>query len=401
MEAYDVVTVGGGLGGAALGRSMAEHGARVLVVERETQFKDRVRGEALAPWGVAEADALGILPLLEECGGQRLRYWSLNANGAEILRRDLLVTTPQRSGWLTYYHPQMQERLIEAARAAGAEVRRGARVRGVTPGSPARVTIIEEGGSAKEIDARLVVGADGRSSLVRHWAGFTARQDPERLLFCGVLFEDLDVAGDCFHHFVAPGLGQIGYLFPQRDGRTRAYFGFHKDTGLQRLQGSGGLDRFREQAAAIGLPRGPLEAARPAGPLASFDGADCWVDHPYRDGVALIGDAAATSDPTWGQGMSLTLRDVRVLRDRLVATQNWDEAGHAYAEQHDWHYGVQHRVDGWFADLFMDTGAEADARRAQALPKLLQDPRRVADAPHSGPESPADEAARRRFFGLD
>jgi len=46
---FDVVVVGGGLGGATLARSMALQGARVLVLERDYQFKDRLRGEFLAP----------------------------------------------------------------------------------------------------------------------------------------------------------------------------------------------------------------------------------------------------------------------------------------------------------------------------------------------------------------
>jgi hypothetical protein len=46
------------------------------------------------------------------------------------------------------------------------------------------------------------------------------------------------------------------------------------------------------------------------GPLATFDVSESWVDHPYREGVALLGDAGATSDPTFGQGMSTTLRDL-------------------------------------------------------------------------------------------
>ena len=54
---YDIITVGGGLGGAALAKAMADRGYRVLVLERETRFKDRVRGEWLAPWGVAEAQS--------------------------------------------------------------------------------------------------------------------------------------------------------------------------------------------------------------------------------------------------------------------------------------------------------------------------------------------------------
>jgi choline dehydrogenase-like flavoprotein len=40
---YDAITVGSGLGGAALEKVLAENGVRVLVVERETTFKDRVR----------------------------------------------------------------------------------------------------------------------------------------------------------------------------------------------------------------------------------------------------------------------------------------------------------------------------------------------------------------------
>ena len=44
---YDIITIGGGLGGATLAKVMAERGARVLVLESETNFKDRVRGEAM------------------------------------------------------------------------------------------------------------------------------------------------------------------------------------------------------------------------------------------------------------------------------------------------------------------------------------------------------------------
>jgi 2-polyprenyl-6-methoxyphenol hydroxylase-like FAD-dependent oxidoreductase len=61
---FDLVTVGGGVGASTLALSMAKHSAQVLMLERETQFRDRVRGEALAPWGVAEAKEFGIAELL-------------------------------------------------------------------------------------------------------------------------------------------------------------------------------------------------------------------------------------------------------------------------------------------------------------------------------------------------
>ncbi|HVI83948.1 MAG TPA: NAD(P)-binding protein [bacterium] len=55
---YDVVTVGGGIGGAGFAKLMAARGAKVLVLERPTEFRHRVRGEVLMPWGVAEARSL-------------------------------------------------------------------------------------------------------------------------------------------------------------------------------------------------------------------------------------------------------------------------------------------------------------------------------------------------------
>ncbi len=64
---YDLAIAGGGLGGAALTKSMADRGARVLVIEHERQFKDRVRGEMMFPWGYAEANSLGVA----ECLGDK------------------------------------------------------------------------------------------------------------------------------------------------------------------------------------------------------------------------------------------------------------------------------------------------------------------------------------------
>jgi 2-polyprenyl-6-methoxyphenol hydroxylase-like FAD-dependent oxidoreductase len=79
--------------------------------------------------------------------------------------------------------------------------------------------------------------------------------------------------------------------------------------------------------------------------LASFNGADSWVARPYADGIALIGDAAVASDPSWGQGLALTLRDVRVLSDVLLADTDRNRAGHAYAAAHDRYYGTLHTIE--------------------------------------------------------
>ena len=73
-NSFDLLIVGGGLAGASLGRSMALSGFRVLIIEKETKFRDRIRGEVLLPWGSVEAKDLGIYDiLLETCAHEAAR----------------------------------------------------------------------------------------------------------------------------------------------------------------------------------------------------------------------------------------------------------------------------------------------------------------------------------------
>ena len=395
---YDLITVGGGLGGAALAKVMAERGARALVVEREKQFKDRIRGEFFAPWGVAETQALGLYDLLRTTCAHEAPQFGLYTGPKFGEPRDVRTTTSRRLPFFTFHHPLMQEVLLQAAAEAGAEVRRGASVREVKLGGVPTV-IVEQEGRVEEIRARLIVGADGRGSVVRKWAGFPVRQDPDRLVISGVLFEEMSPPQEgTVYYVINPTIGQGVPLASVGGGRVRAYLVQTKATSV-RLQGAADLPRFIEESVRSGAPAEWYAGAKAVGPLATFDGADVWVEHPYKDGLVLIGDAAASSDPAWGQGLSLTVRDVRVLRDHLLRHENWDEAGHAYAEEHDRHYGVIHTVDNWVSQMFFETGPVGEARRARALPLLAQDPTRVPDHVVGGPELPADETVRRRFFG--
>src|SRR5690349_3175764 len=90
---YDIVTIGGGLAGSALARAMAEKGAKVLVIERETAFRDRVRGEQMASWGVAEARGLGIYDLLMSTCGNAMVWWDMFMMNMQLDHRDLTATT--------------------------------------------------------------------------------------------------------------------------------------------------------------------------------------------------------------------------------------------------------------------------------------------------------------------
>ena len=393
---YDIITVGGGLGGAALAAAMAEHGARVLVLERENKFKDRVRGEGLLPWGVEEARKLGLYEVLRDrAGGLEVNRVEGRWGSLMLPPRDFTATTPQRTPMLTFFHPEMQETLLAHAAGKGAEVRRGVSVTLVEGGEIPAVTVTQNGHSER-IEARLVAGADGRHSMVRQWGGFVRQHDPEMNMVCGVMMENMSVAGDVFQWLVEPEIGAVVVIFPERD-LTRAYF-IYPHSAPYRLQNQREIGRFVEESGKV-APAEFYAGAKPVGPLASFSGADTWVNHPYRDGVVLIGDAAAASDPTYGQGLQLTLRDVRVLRDHLVANEDWDAAAHAYAREHDWHYGVIHAVDNSMNELLLTPGPDASARRAKAFALIAEDPTRVLDHGFSGPEMPFDETVRQRYLG--
>jgi 2-polyprenyl-6-methoxyphenol hydroxylase-like FAD-dependent oxidoreductase len=254
---------------------------------------------------------------------------------------------------------------------------------------------IERGGTTETIQARLVVGADGRTSMLRR--PFGHKRDADFLVIAGVLLDDMQIADDTGLIYLNPQLSYGAYLFPQGRGRVRAYVAFPSSEPF-RLAGEQDFARFVDVAAQAGAPRDAFAGVRVAGPLASFEGADHYVDHPYQDGVVLVGDAAASNDPSWGQGLSITLRDVRVLRDCLLKSDDWESACQEYAREHDRHYGVMHEVTLAFKEMFLRAGPAADALRARALPLIGADPMRVPDHLFSGPDLPWDAAVRARFF---
>lgn len=393
---YDAIIIGGGLAGSALAKNLAERGYRVLVLERESRFRDRVRGEQMHPWGVSAARRLGIYdPLAAGCGNQT-RWWTTWLGGNPVFNRDLQATAPHGAGSFNLYHPAMQEILLELAEKAGAEVQRGTTADSVIPGSPPKVQYRGQGKTVS-LEARIIVGADGRNSHVRSLAGFQVSRDPDRLMIAGLLCEEVPAPEDATHHGVGPGAATL--IAPLGQKRARLYFMYRKEDGVRELSGERRVSDFLGCCRSTGAPAEWYDEARAAGPLAEFNGADHWVDKPARDGVVLIGDAAAATDPDWGTGLSLTLLDVLTLRDSLCSASDWDAAIRQYSLQHDRYYGALHTVTRWYADLLWSTGQEAEERRKRVLPSLLTQPRGIPDVIGLGPESPIDARARRLFFG--
>ena len=114
-NSYDIITIGGGLGGASLAKVMAEHGARVLVLESETRFRDRVRGEAMVSWGVCEALELGIYENLKDAGGREIEYLEVALGDNAPVRRHIRSTTEPSAPRFNFYHPDVQEVLASSS----------------------------------------------------------------------------------------------------------------------------------------------------------------------------------------------------------------------------------------------------------------------------------------------
>lgn len=346
---------------------------------------------------MAEANELGVFRLLQEKCAHEVPYIEAGSG-----LRDLRATTLQQLPLLSFPHQVMQETLLEAAENAGAEVRRGGSVehveRGVEP------TVVVDGHSHaglnhERISARLVIAADGRGSAVRKWTGFSVCEQSNGYYMAGVLLTNVHASTEIMHAVFNPELGTWTGLIPQAGSQFRAYFTYPKTSGY-RLQGESMLGLFIRESANGYAPMADYCAdAKSIGPLASFDASDDWVEHPYRDGVVLVGDAAATTDPTYGQGLSFAMHAARVLRDELTNNSDWEAAGHRYAEQHQRSFHACHVVEGWIRTLFQDSSPESAALRTRTMPLIAEDPTRVPDHIFSGPGLPLSEQVRARFFG--
>ena len=336
-ETFDVVVVGGGLGGCAAASLISRAGLQVLVLERETAFRDRVRGEWLAPWGILELEALGLRDVADAVSHVNLITRNVaydeavTPEQAEQAALDIAAWIPG-GGCLAIGHPQFQEAILANARREGATVRRGANSISVVPG-PAPCVTYESDGTQRTARCRLVVAADGRESAIRKSLGIDLNATDAQVIMAGML---VDGTRDWPADQQTIGVeGDFNYLiFPQADGRARLY-GAWSATDTHRFSGPGREARFLESFRLSALPvPGAIADATPAGPLAGYPMTDTWTDNVAVDGVVLVGDAAGWSDPIIGQGMSVTLRDVHMVTDALAAGSDWSAGAFApYADE--------------------------------------------------------------------
>ncbi len=332
-EVSDVVVVGGGIGGAALAFALAREGLGVTVLESTREYEDRVRGESMHLWGLKEARELGVEDVMLAAGAHVSPVWKQYAEGVgEVGEIPMAMLVDGIPGTLNLRHPMACQALADAAAAAGATIARGVRDVKVGRSSGSCAVSYVADGRVNDLTTPLVIGADGRASTVRKQAGITLERQEAIGYIAGLLVDGLEGVPD--DHDVIAAEGDLFFLmFHQGGGRARAYLcpGL---SGQHRFSGRQGTEQFLAACALSCYPwSDQVAASSPAGPIATYPGDDAWTPTPYAEGVVLVGDAAGHNDPIIGQGLSIALRDARMVRDLVLEGARTPEAFAPYGEE--------------------------------------------------------------------
>lgn len=171
-ERYDVVVVGARAAGAATALLLARAGTRVLVVDRSRHGADTLSTHALLRAGVVQLARWGLLEQVAASGAPAVRTNAFHYGDERID-----VPIKPGHGVDALYAPRrtvLDPILVDAACAAGAEVRFGVSVTGLSRNETGRVTGVlgrDHTGAGFTAQARMTVGADGMSSRVARLAG--------------------------------------------------------------------------------------------------------------------------------------------------------------------------------------------------------------------------------------
>ena len=397
-RSFDVIVVGGGIAGSTLAGVLARSGLGVLVVEREARFRDRVRGEGTWPWGVARALRTGLGDLFAQAEVVKVRAMQRYDDQQPVEANVWAESSIDGVTEIAFSHTRLQQAAFDWAAAHGATTLRPAKATRFANGGAPTVTVVQDGQEV-EFTARLVVGADGKLSGVRRWAGGESIADPEHHRFGGVLVSGTRIDRDCDNYFWAPGL--IVNWFAAGAEQERLYLSMTED----RLRETG-VDRSFEatiELAARYMPEGALDEVQQAGPIGYFPNNDIWASSITGNDVVLIGDAAGAPDPTQGHGTPLLFHDVCELSELLLADCDWSAATQEFAARRRRAYEVIREYDRW-SNILHTEGDEANRFREGHNRAEQHDPTLGGFAlmEARGPDGlRADEDARRIFFGED
>ena len=304
---------GGGPAGMMLGLLLARAGIDVAVLEKHADFLRDFRGDTIHPSTLEVMHELGVLERLLTLPHQKVPRIRAQFG-------DLAVTVADFSSLSTRcrfvaFMPQwdfLNFLAEEAARYSTFQLRRHAEVTGLIEEQGAVVGLrAQTSDGPLEVRADLVVGADGRHSIVRAKAGLSIEEfgAPMDVLWFRVS-RRADDPGDPVGRFDS---GRI-FIMLNRGDYWQCGFVIPKGS-RDRLQEQG-LPAFRNAVARLA----PFMADR-VGELSDWEPIKLLtvqvdrVRQWYRPGLLCIGDAAHAMSPVGGVGINLAIQDA-------VATAN-------------------------------------------------------------------------------
>ena len=315
-----VLVVGAGPAGAATALLLARCGIDVALVERETSFERVFRGEGLMPLGMDALFQMGLDGVLRSVPHRLVRSWDIWIDGEESFVVPEPVEELGERAMRVVSQPALLQRMIEEAhRHPSFAFKRGTRVQDLIRDPAGRVVgaHLESGNGSQEERADLVVGCDGRGSLVRTRADLALRLLPEQY---DVLWYKLPaperLRERCSIMIAVAAKRHPAICYTSWDGRLQY--------GL--VMPKGGLKEIlKHDWVSESVGSAPAWLAEHV--LANRD----RIEGPVRlnvlvgrcpewtaPGVLLLGDAAHPMSPVRAQGINLALRDAVVAANHLV-----------------------------------------------------------------------------------
>jgi menaquinone-9 beta-reductase len=310
---YDVAVVGAGVAGSTAATLLGRAGLRVALIEKHRSIDTYkvLCTHTIHAAAVPTIRRLGLDRRIEAAGGVRAQYAGWTPWG-------WIVPPEAVSTGYNLRREKLDPLLRElAASTPGVELRTGQKVTGLIDddGVVAGVRVQDARRREHSVRAGLVVGADGVRSTIARLSQASERVSPNSRRFFFAYFSGVELTGGAWSQFWSLGKA-TAYAFPNDDGVTLlAYFPAKTASGEFRVDREEALlHRLRE------LPDGPaMEAAEQESPVIAS------LDHPIISrspipvsGVALIGDAALTTDPTFGAGCDWAFRSGAWLADSVT-----------------------------------------------------------------------------------
>ena len=320
----DLVIVGGGPAGSAAAITAARSGLSVLLVDRATFPRDKCCGDGLTALALRLGEGLGLDPLLI-LGWQAVEDLVIHPPGGRSTRYPL----PRGDGLYGAVVPRMQydAALLDLARSAGADVRDGHGLTGITVDGDVATLEVEGLGT---IRATTVVAADGMWSPTRKLLGLASSGYRGEWQAFRQYVADVGPAAADLHVWFEPDLlPGYAWSFPLPGGRANVGFGVLR--GGQVAVGDTGriwdglMDRPAIRAV-LGDNARP-EGRRSAWPIpARVDAA--VLDHGP---VLFVGDAASASDALTGEGIGQALQTGILAAEAALAGGTAAEVASIYA----------------------------------------------------------------------